>query len=128
MKAIALACMFLIGMIGFTGFGNTTTDPAKNSETVYAIDGVTASVEMPASIVEAKTETFNVAALATIVSFTTNKVIMPMSPCKMNIIPIYDSGGGMIHFKDRKPNDLPREKEVYRSPRDGINYGLGHVV
>lgn len=125
MKRFALALVLLIGMISYTGFGNTTTDPAKNSETVMASMAAPVSVAIEVPSMVPNFEAFEIVA-SKIDSFAINKQEPILSQAKVNVTenPYYeDGGGGLLDCADND-NRPPNDQENYRNPRDGISQVL----
>lgn len=123
MKAFALACMFLIGMISFTGFGNTTTDPAENSETVVAFEVATVSVAISVSILETSTEAFEIEASPVLDKSKTMrfKPFLSQANRTITINPFDDSGGRLSIFYSQAVNGKKSNQGVFRNPRDAIS-------
>lgn len=127
MKAFALVLMLLVGMTSFTGFGNTTPDLAKNSETAKANLAAPVSVGVEVLIMAQNYEALEIVASENY-SFTINKQEPFLSQAKVNLTvqPFYDSGGGVLLFyanSERRTNN----KENYRSPRDGISCNEAYI-
>lgn len=129
MKAFALVSMLFIGMISFTGFGNTTPDLTKNSETVMADLAAPVSVGIQVPIVAQNYEAFEIVASEND-SFTINKQEPFLSQAKVNVTenPYYeDGGGGELDCADND-NRPPNDQENYRSPRDGIRCNVAYLI
>lgn len=126
MKAFALAFMFLIGMMSFTGFGMTTPDLATNSETVCALEVAPVSVVIEAPAMVHINEAIEIGTSQNAINF---KQVghLSMAKEKATVQSNYDSGGGVLLFyanSEKRPND----QENYRSPRDGISCRLACVL
>jgi len=117
MKAFALALTLLVGMTSFAGFGNTTTDLAKNSETVMADLAAPVSVAVTVSELETNNEVFEIGA-STVAPF------LPQTKASLAVQPFYDSGGGGERDCVDNDNRPPNDQENYRNPRDGISQVL----